>query len=108
MGVKQSGHTKDTGIPLFLQILEDKLHELQTGRARTKNEVKIELDISTSTNDQLFLNEEDKIHFYRHSESLRSIEALEAYEEEMCIEGENGGMKRFFLLLKAKLVLARY
>lgn len=110
LGIKQSGHTRDTGIPLFLQILEDKLHEIKTGSSRAKNDVKIELDIATSTDDSIFLNEEDKIHFYRHSESLRSIPALESYEEEMCMEdGYNSeGMKRFFLLLKAKIILSGY
>lgn len=77
---------------------------------RRTNDVKIELDIATSTDDDLFLNEEDKIHFYRHSESLRSIQALEAYEEEMCMEDGHGneGMRRFFVMLKAKIILASY
>ncbi|MFO0763477.1 MAG: CarD family transcriptional regulator [Candidatus Gracilibacteria bacterium] len=108
LGIKQSGHTRETGIPVFIKMLEEKIVELQTGTKIFNQQTKIELELSILPDESIFSSEGEKIHFYRLAESLGSIEEIEELESEMLYEGEMGGLSNFFKLLKSKIILKDY
>lgn len=91
LGIKQSGQSKEIGVTLFLKMLEDKITELKEERElnthiskdslhnkkRKHKPCQIELMIETKIADSYFLNEVDKIHFYRELELVEGIQELE-------------------------------
>lgn len=81
LGIAQSGKSKDTGISLYLKLLETKMEELQTGTPRRSMDIKIELDLEFVLPDSLFNGEVDKIHFYRSLEGIDTIEELDIAKE---------------------------
>ena len=106
--IKQSGHTRETWIPVFMKMLEEKIVELQTGKKASNQQTKIELELSVLPNEAIFSSEWEKIHFYRLAESITSIEEIEELESEMLYEGEMGWLSNFFKLLKSKIILRKY
>lgn len=106
LGVKQSGKTIDVGISFYLKLLEQKVEELQDGKKETPPECKIDLGISYFVADEFFHSHIDKIHFYRHLETIDTLEELqELYDttvqdtESIPIELEN-----LFLLSRARIL----
>lgn len=88
LGVKQSGQSKEIGVSLFLKMLEEKIQELKEERDIAKKSVvkikdrkkvrtQIDLMLTAGIPDSYFMNEVDKIHFYRELELVDSIEELE-------------------------------
>lgn len=106
--IKQSGHTRETWIPVFMKMLEEKIVELQTGKRAFNQQTKIELELSVLPDETIFSSESEKIHFYRLAESLISIEEIEELESEMLYEGEMWWLSNFFKLLKSKIILRKY
>ena len=106
--IKQSGHTRETWIPVFMKMLEEKIVELQTGTKISNQQTKIELELSVLPNETIFSSESEKIHFYRLAESLTSIEEIEELESEMLYEGEMGWLSNVFKLLKSKIILRKF
>jgi transcription-repair coupling factor (superfamily II helicase) len=109
LGIAQSGKSKQTGVSLYLKLLENKIDELQSGKKTTSIDVKIELDIEFVLPDSLFAGDVDKIQFYRSIESIEDIEDLESAEASFIrVHGENEAVRRLFLLLRARIYLARF
>ena len=110
LGVAQSGKTKDTGISLYLKILEEKVAELKGAPIKRGSDVRIELDIPYTIPDTYFTSEIDKLHFFRSLESVRTEKELDAARlgfleerDELTKETEN-----LFSLVRARLLLSPY
>ncbi len=105
LGLKQSGRTKETGLPLYFRLLEEKVEELSLGKKRVPD-AKIELDIPYGVPDAFFESEIDKIHFFRSLESVSDESELNAARaafgnsEALPAETEN-----LFLLIRARIRL---
>jgi len=110
LGVAQSGKTKDTGISLYLKILEEKVADLKGTPILRGSDVRIELDIPYSIPDTYFTSEIDKLHFFRSLESVRTEKELDEARasfleerDELTEDAEN-----LFLLVRARLILSPY
>lgn len=109
LGIAQSGKSKDTGISLYLKLLETKMEELQTGVSRRSMDIKIELDLEFVLSDDLFNGEVDKIHFYRSLEGIDTIEELDIAKESFTrTHGEGQDLNNLFLLLRTRILLSEY
>lgn len=110
LGIKQSGKTSETGLSLYLKLLEEKIEELQSGKIPSKIDCKIELDISYFIEDDFFDSELDKIRFFRSIESMETLEDLEyshrTFEE--ANETLPESFENLFLLLRTRIVLGQY
>jgi transcription-repair coupling factor (superfamily II helicase) len=66
---------------------------------------KIELDISYTLPDELFLSEADKLNFFREIESLETVEELDTMEVEMQADSD---LQNLFLIIRTRLILTEY
>lgn len=110
LGIKQSGRSKETGLSLYLQLLEQKIEELKTGQSRQRVDCKIELDISYYISDDFFASEVDKIAFFRNLESMENEADLD-FTYDTFRQGFDElpeAVENLFLVLKARLRLAQY
>ena len=82
LGFKQAGKSKDIGLTLYFRMLEEKIESIKNER-KTRPPIKIELDISYTLPEDLFLSETDKLNFFREIENIESIEELEEIEVSM-------------------------
>lgn len=103
--IKQSGNSKEVGLPLYFRMLEEKIAELRHEKSH-KILTKIELDISYILPDSIFQSELDKLNFFRQAENIESLEELETFQEEFDTTDEN--IENFFLFLKARIVFSEY
>ena len=109
LGIAQSGKSRETGVSLYLKLLENKMQELQTGSTQHTTDIKIELDIQFVLPDTLFNGDVDKIHFYRSLEGMDSLEDLDSMEISLVqTHGENADVKNLFMLLRARILLSKY
>jgi transcription-repair coupling factor (superfamily II helicase) len=104
LGIKQSGRSKDVGLTLYFRLLEERIAELQEMKKK-RIITKIELDISYTLPDELFLSEADKLNFFREIESLETVEELDALEADM---SEDSHLKNLFLIIRSRLILTEY
>ena len=124
LGFKQAGKSKDVGLTLYFRMLEEKIAEIKEEKAR-KKPVKVELELSYSLDDSLFLSETDKLNFFREIENIETLEELDEIEEDMRYKlwttTENTAwvlsshtsyllphISYLFLLLRARLIFAEY
>ena len=109
LGIRQSGRAKETGISLYLKLLENKVEELQTGIRSESTEIQIDLDLDIVIAEEFFGNDQDKIQFYRSLESMRTIEELdEAIESFRTFHELDIRIETFFTLMRAKVYLSKY
>ena len=110
LGIKQSGKSKETGLSLYLQLLEHKIESLKSGQNRQIPDCKIELDLSYYISDDFFASEVDKIAFFRNLESIESEEDLD-YTHDTFRQGNDElpeAVENLFLLLKTRLRMRKY
>ncbi len=123
LGFKQAGKSKDIGLTLYFRMLEDKIALIKEER-KIRKPVKIELDLSYSLDDTLFLSESDKLNFFREIENLETLEELEEVETDMNEKirtlhadiSDNAHSRlsliahtsNLFLLLRARIVFSEY
>lgn len=110
LGIKQSGKTSNTGLSLYLKMLEEKIEELRSGKALSKIDCKIELDISYFIEDDFFDSPLDKIRFFRNIESIDTLEDLEYSHQTFAEANETlpESFENLFLLLKTRIILRQY
>lgn len=106
LGIKQSGKSKDVGLPLYFRMLEEKIAELKDEKSK-KIFTKIELEISYILSDELFISELDKLNFFREIENIETLEELENTENELG-NSHDENIKNLFLLLKSRLIFGDF
>ena len=79
LGFRQSGKTKEVGISLYFQLLEEKVDEIRHGKKKDEK-CKIELDLSYAIDDEYFDSELDKLSFFRDIDSIETLEDLDYAE----------------------------
>lgn len=107
LGIKQSGKSKDVGLPLYFRMLEEKIAELKHEK-QTKIFTKIELDLSYIIPNEFFISELDKLNFFREVENIDNISELEALENEFLQDEGNEHIENLFLLLKARIIFGAF
>ena len=107
LGIKQSGKSKDVGLPLYFRMLEEKITELKHEK-QTKIFTKIELDLSYIIPNEFFISELDKLNFFREVENIDNISELEALENEFLQDERNEHIENLFLLLKARIIFGAF
>ncbi|MGP1582738.1 MAG: DEAD/DEAH box helicase [Candidatus Altimarinota bacterium] len=107
LGIKQSGKSKDVGLPLYFRMLEEKIAELKHEK-QTKIFTKIELDLSYIIPNEFFISELDKLNFFREVENIDNISELEALENEFLQDERNEHIENLFLLLKARIIFGAF
>lgn len=110
LGIKQSGKTSDTGLSLYLRLLEEKIEELKSGKKKTSFACTVELDLSYSIPEDFFDSELDKIRFFRSIESMETTDdldyAYETFRAANTILPES--FENLFLLLRTRLRIKEY
>jgi len=104
--VKQSGKTQDVGVSFYLKLLEQKIEELKEGKKQPDTDCKIDLGISYFISDDFFTSGMDKVHFYRHLESITDEEELQ-YLYQRTVEDHDSipiELENLFLLSRARLL----
>ncbi|MBP9812410.1 DEAD/DEAH box helicase, partial [Candidatus Gracilibacteria bacterium] len=108
LGFRQSGKSKEVGISLYFQLLEEKIETLKFGKSKKEN-TKIELDLSYVLPDDFFDSDIDKLSFFREIEAIESLEDLNRMEETfLSPEGSDGPLSNLFLMMRASLILTQY
>lgn len=120
LGVRQSGQVQEVWVSLFLKMLEEKIEELrrekdsnnaQKQESSSFSPAQIDLMISAYIPSEYFLNETDKLNFYREIDSLSSEDEL-AYLQEQFFSHNNEDIpesaKNLFLLLKIQIFTRKY
>lgn len=110
LGVKQSGKTIDVGISFYLKLLEQKVEELQEGKKKQAPECKIDLGISYFVPDEFFHSNIDKIHFYRHLETIDTKDELDELYTSTTMEKQDTPieLENLFLLSQARIVFRNW
>lgn len=105
LGVKQSGKTQDVGVSFYLKLLEQKIEELKEGKKQPDADCKIDLGISYFVSDDFFTSSMDKVHFYRHLESITDDEELDYLYQKTVEDHDNIPieLENLFLLSRARL-----
>ncbi len=119
LGIRQSGHSQDIWMNLFLKMLEEKVEELKNivdNNKKTKKEEKtkiitnIDLNIEAYINNDFFTTELDKLNFYREIESIDTLVDLKTiitdFKEINKIKDE--ATNNFFDLLKLRIKSSKY
>ncbi|MCH2188741.1 DEAD/DEAH box helicase [Candidatus Gracilibacteria bacterium] len=115
LGIRQSGQSKEIGINLYLQMLEDKIEFLkkhiddtpeEKNQGKPAIEARIDLNISAYIDNHVFQSELDKINFYREIENIDSLEELESMQRDFrSMSPElSAPTQNFFDLLTAKIL----
>lgn len=107
LGVRQSGRSKEVGISLYFQLLEEKIDFLRQGK-QNKNLTKIDLELSYVIPDEYFDSEADKLSFFRDIESIETLEDLDQAKETFETENMPENMSNLFLMMQASIILAQY
>lgn len=103
LGIKQSGKSKDVGLPLYFRMLEEKIAELKDEKQK-KNFTKIELDLSYILPDEFFASELDKLNFFREVENIENLNDLDSVEQEFSYNKNDENIANLFLLLRARII----
>jgi transcription-repair coupling factor len=108
LGFRQSGKSKEVGISLYFQLLEEKIETLKFGKSKKEN-TKIELDLSYVLPEDFFDSDIDKLSFFREIEAIESLEDLNRMEETfLSPEGSQWPLSNLFLMMRTSLILSQY
>ena len=107
LGIKQSGKSKDVGLPLYFRMLEEKISELKDEKTK-KIHTKIELELSYILSDDFFISELDKLNFFREAENLETLEDIESMEREFLSDSHDENIDNLFLLLRARIIFGEF
>jgi transcription-repair coupling factor (superfamily II helicase) len=107
LGFRQSGKTKEVGISLYFQLLEEKVDEIKNWKKKDER-CKIELDLSYAIDDEFFDSELDKLSFFRDIDSIETLPDLEYAESTFRVESMPESMTNLFLSLRSSIILTGY
>lgn len=107
LGIKQSGKSKDVGLPLYFRMLEEKIAEMKDEKQK-KIFTKIELDLSYILPDEFFSSELDKLNFFREVENIENLDDLDMVEREFSYDKNDENIANLFLLLRARIVFGEF
>ncbi len=107
LGFRQSGKTKEVGISLYFQLLEEKIQTLKNGRKK-EVQCKVELELSYIIGDDEFDSEMDKLSFFRDIESIETLEDLDIAESTFTTKDIADSMSNLFLMMRASIILKVY
>jgi transcription-repair coupling factor (superfamily II helicase) len=119
LGIRQSGHSHDIWVNLFLKMLEDKVEELKnkvdkTKKTKDKEKVNIitniDLNIEAYIDNWFFASELDKLNFYREIESIDTLIDLKNIIHDFKEINNNidDATNTFFDILKLKIRASKY
>ncbi len=107
LGFRQSGKTKEVGISLYFQLLEEKVEELKNGKKKAIG-CKIELELSYVIDEEFFDSEMDKVSFFRDIDSIETLEDLDYAEATFGSWEMPENMQNLFLSLRISIILSGY
>ncbi|GAB0174125.1 MAG: hypothetical protein HHAS10_00040 [Candidatus Altimarinota bacterium] len=108
LGFRQSGKSKEVGISLYFQLLEEKIDAIRSGK-NNQEKTKIELDLSYVLPTDFFDSDIDKLSFFREIEAIESLEDLDRVEETFLMnDGAQSPLENLFLMIRTSLILSQY
>jgi transcription-repair coupling factor (superfamily II helicase) len=121
LGFRQSGKSKEVGISLYFQLLEEKIETLKSGNQK-KEHTKVELDLSYVLPSDFFDSDIDKLSFFREIEAIESLEDLDRMEETFLSphphtswstnqDGDKSvisPLSNLFLMMRSSIILTQY
>lgn len=107
LGFRQSGKTKEVGISLYFQLLEEKIETIKNGK-KEENQCKIDLELSYVIEESEFDSEMDKLSFFRDIESIETLEDLDIAESTFAQSTMNESMSNLFLMMRVAIILKAY
>ena len=107
LGFRQSGKTKEVGISLYFQLLEEKIESMKNGK-KEQIACKIDLDLSYVVDDDEFDSKMDKLSFFRDIESIETLEDLDITESTFSSGHMKESMSNLFLMMRISILLKQY
>jgi len=107
LGFRQSGKTKEVGMSLYFQLLEEKIEVLRHGK-KIQEQCKIDLELSYVIDDDEFDSEMDKLSFFRDIESIETLEDLDIAESTFRTDDMKEPMNNLFLMMRSSIILKGY
>ncbi len=107
LGFRQSGKTKEVGISLYFQLLEEKIETIKNGK-KEENQCKIDLELSYVIEDDEFDSQMDKLSFFRDIESIETLEDLDIAESTFATNTMNESMSNLFLMMRVAIIIKSY
>jgi transcription-repair coupling factor (superfamily II helicase) len=107
LGFRQSGKTKEVGISLYFQLLEEKIESMKNGK-KEQVACKIDLDLSYVVEDDEFDSKMDKLSFFRDIESIETLEDLDITESTFSSIHMKESMSNLFLMMRISILLKQY
>lgn len=84
LGEAQSGHIKQVGYALYLNMLEDAINKLSGNIGSEEKECEVALNVSAYISDMLVKEDRLRLDLYRRLSKCRSTKEVYKIEEEMC------------------------
>ncbi len=112
--VKQSGQAQEIWVSLFLKMLEEKIEDIKNNTEHLPEKARncqIDLMISAWIDDNFFLSETDKLHFYREIEQIQDIDDLEYLKQSFFSNVEttiDEQTENLFVLLETQILAKKY
>lgn len=107
LGWRQSGKSKEVGISLYFQLLEEKISTIKNGKKDT-NACKIDLELSYVIDADEFDSEMDRLAFFRDIESIETLEDLDMTESTFRTADMPEPMSNLFLMMRTSIIMRQY
>lgn len=107
LGWRQSGKSKEVGISLYFQLLEEKISTIKNGKKDT-NVCKIDLELSYVIDTDEFDSEMDRLAFFRDIESIETLEDLDMTESTFRTADMPEPMSNLFLMMRTSIIMRQY
>lgn len=108
LGFRQSGKSKEVGISLYFQLLEEKIDAIKSGKIN-REKTKIELDLSYILPPDFFDSDIDKLSFFREIEAIETLEDLDRIEETFLTDDSvSSPLENLFLMIRTSIILSQY
>lgn len=107
LGWRQSGKSKEVGISLYFQLLEEKISSIQNGK-KEEHQCKVELELSYVIDISEFDSDMDRLAFFRDIESIETLEDLDMTESTFRTEDMPEPMSNLFLMMRTSIILRHY
>ena len=83
IGAQQSGHIKNIGYTLYLQMLEETITKLTKGELEEAKDVELKLSVDAYISSEVVAEDRLKLELYRRLSNVESLEEIAQIEEEI-------------------------
>ena len=83
LGTSQSGHVSQVGYEMYLELLEEAVHELKGEFVSPRTDTEVHLKVAAQISESYIPDPRQRMNFYRRLSKASGIQEIEEIEEEM-------------------------